>query len=148
MKNIYGEFERVKTPEELMDFMNKYITYGLVVDGKAYTGADEDKFEEACKNKWRLAIDDELVSLGYGHCFDQVELERYWFKSHGYEVRTFFIWFQLDYPNTYSMHTYLVYQDGGLWKWFEHSDYHNRGIYTFKTLDKAVSYQRNKHIES
>lgn len=144
---MYEEYTKVQSPEELMDFMNKYITYGLVDNGEVYTGANPDKFEWACKNRWHLAIKDELARSGYGHCFDQVELERDWFQKHGYEIKSFFIWFQLDYPNNYTMHTYLVYKDGDLWKLFEHSDYLNRGIRAFNSLEEAVNFQKNNHIK-
>ncbi len=142
------KYEDIKTPEELAEFMNNNINYGFVDDnGKVYDSSNEEEFEEGCKTKWKLSSPKRLIEVGYGNCFDQVELERDWFTRNGYEVKTYFILFELDYENTYSMHTYLVYKDKDGYFYFEHSDATNRGIYKFNSYNSAIKYQKNNHIE-
>lgn len=140
--------EKINTPEELMAYMNENILYGFVDSkGKIYTPSDEKKFQNGCRNIWKLSSPERLKKVRYGHCWDQVEFEREWFLNHGYECKTFYIWFELDYDNPYSTHTYLIYKEDGKYKLFEHSDYQNRGIYEFDCYIEAVNYQKQKFIE-
>ena len=152
--NIKEEYEKVNTPEELMDFMNKYIKYGFHgTDGVDYTNdgtiEGNEKFQTASQLVYGLASPDYLLKYGLGHCWDQVELERDWFLRHNYEFKTIFIWFEFNYANNYSTHTYLIYKDkeNNEYCLFEHADYENRGIHRFKTYSDAVKWQKDRHIE-
>ena len=143
------EYDKVNTPEELLDFMNKYIKYGLKDDDDNIYNWDQDKFQEACQTKWRLRDELDIVRNGYGHCWDQTEIERGWFKRHNYEYKTLFIIFLLDNDNPYVCHTYLIYKDkqDNKWCWFEHADLNNRGIHKYDTMEEAVLAQKEKYIE-
>ena len=146
---ILMKYEEIKTPEELLKFMDEHITYGFVDDrGKVYTGENEDEFEEGCQTTWRLSSPERLLKVGYGHCFDQVEFERYWFLNNGYSVQSYFIWYELPYENPYSMHTYLIYEKDHQYYLFEHSDGENRGISAFSSLKDAIFYQKQNHIRT
>lgn len=142
------KYEDIKTPEELLEFMNKNIHYGFVDEnGIIYDGKNNEIFQIGCQSKWRLSSPERLLKVKYGHCWDQVELERDWFKKHGYEYKTIYIWFLFDYYNSYTTHTYLIYKDNDKWKLFEHSDFENRGIHTFNTMKDAIKFQMEKYIE-
>ena len=42
----------------------------------------------------------------------------------------------------------LVFKDkDNTWCWFENSDYQNRGIHVFNTLDELIKHQQEKYIE-
>jgi len=141
------KYEEVQTPRELLKFMNENIKYGLVTkEGKIYDDGTKEEWKEACLNFWRLSSPEELIKNGYGHCWDQVELERDWFLKHDYECKTFYIWVELPYNNPYYTHTYLVYKDQDKWCYFEHPDSEQRGIHEFDSLEEAVEYQKNIHI--
>lgn len=141
------KYEDIKTPDELRAFMGKNIQYGFVgKDGLVHR--EEDDFENTVFTEWRLASPEDLIKDKYGHCFDQVELERDWLSSHGYECKTFMIIFELPYDNNFSMHTYLVYFDNGEWKYIEHADGLFRGEYVFPTLEDAIRYQKKHHINA
>ncbi len=142
------KYEDIKTPEQLLKYMDENIKYGFVdVNGKAYGPWDNQEFQEGCQTKWHLSSPERLRKVGYGHCFDQVELERNWFKTHNYNFKTFYIWFEFPYKNSYSTHTYLVYEEDGKYNYFENSDFNNRGIQEFTSYEDAIRYQREKHIE-
>ncbi len=142
------EYIDVKTPEQLLKYMEENIKYGFVdYNRNVYIPRNNNKFQEACKTKWRLSSPNRLIDVKYGHCFDQVELERDWFEKHGYHFKTLYIWFEFPYNNSYSTHTYLVFKDGGRYYYFEHSDFNNRGIHEFASYEDAINYQREKHIE-
>lgn len=141
------KYEDVKTPTQLLKYMDENIKYGFVDDdGQEHTPSNNN-FQEECKKKWRLSSPERLIKVKYGHCWDQVELEREWFEDNGYIVHTFYIWFELPYNNSYSTHTYLIFEMDGKYHYFEHSDFSNKGIHTFLTLKDAINYQRQKHIE-
>ena len=143
------EYDKVNTPEELLEFMDKYIKYGIKDDDGNIYDWDQDNFQEACQTKWRLRDELDIVRNGYGHCWDQTEIERGWFKRHNYEYKTLFVIFLLDNVNPYVCHTYLIYKDkqDNKWCWFEHADFNNRGIHKYDTMEEAMLAQREKHIE-
>ncbi|MBP3634906.1 MAG: hypothetical protein J6J17_00400 [Bacilli bacterium] len=142
------KYNDVKTPEQLLKYMDDNIKYGFVDDSeKEYVPWNNREFQEGCQTKWHLSSPERLIKVGYGHCWDQVELERDWFKTHNYNFKTFFIWFELPYDNSYLTHTYLVFENNGKYYYFEHSDFNNRGIYEFETYQDAINYQKEKHIE-
>lgn len=141
------DYKDIKTPEDLLRFMN-IIEYGFMdEDGIRYGSWDEDAFENNVTTKWRLSSPERLVDVKLGHCFDQVEFERDWFKKNGYNYKTYYIMFLFDEPNEYTTHTFLIYEDSGLWKLFEHSDYFNRGIHKFESLNEALEFEVRHHIE-
>ena len=140
--------DAIKTPEELMEYLNENFEYG-VLDNKRnkYTNSDTDEFQNVCNNDWKLRTVNEMLNDGVGHCYDQVEIERFWFESRGYLVKTFWVCaFQQGIDNSGFSHSYLIYKENGLWKLFEHSDYFNRGIYTFKSIKDAILWQAKNQI--
>ena len=149
--NLKKEYEKVNTPEELLIFMDN-IKYGIHgKDNINYKPGDTKEeniiFQNACQNVYGLASPEYILKFGIGHCWDQVELERDWFTKHNYEFKTIFIWFEFDYENNYSTHTYLIYKDNNDYCYFEHADYNNKGIHRFKSYEDAIKYQYNKHID-
>lgn len=123
------KYESIKTPEQLLTYMNENIQYGFLdSQAKVYENSNSKEFQNGCRIKWRLSSPTRLLQVKRGNCFDQVELERDWFLKNGYNVKTFYIWFELPYDNTYSIHTYLAFFDKGKWFYFEHSDYRKREI--------------------
>ena len=146
--NKLEKYNNIKTPEELYEFMESYIKYGIEIDGKVYEWGKDD-FQKACEEKWRLKSSLDIIKSGYGHCWDQTEIERDWFKKHNYEYKTLFIIFLIENNNPYVCHTYLIYKDkkDNKWCWFEHADYNNKGIHKFNTMEEAILAQKEKHIE-
>ncbi len=143
------KYKDVKTPEQLLKYMDENIKYGFVDDNvKVYGTWDIQEFQEGCHTKWRLSSPERLIKVGYGHCYDQVELQRDWFKKHNYKFKTFYIMFVLPYDNTYSTHTYLVFENEGKYYYFEHSDSNNKGIHEFESYEDAINYQMKKYIEN
>lgn len=142
-------YEDIKTPYELLEFMKKNINYGFVdEDEKIYSPEiDEQEFESAVINKWKLSNIKHLLKYGYGHCWDCVELERDWFNKHNFIYKTFYIWFELPYSNEFSTHTYLIFEDNNKFYYFEYSDFNNRGIHEFNSLESLIEYQKEKFIK-
>lgn len=138
------KYEEIKTPEELLEWM-KNITYGYQGKTKLHT-YDEKDFNEVWFEEYILEEPLELIKTKIGNCWDQTELERYWFETHNYKVKTIYEMVNLPYENPYPTHSFLIYQDkDNNWNWFENSDFNNRGIHTKKTEKELIEYQLNKY---
>lgn len=143
LKELYAQ---IKTPEELLEFMSKYIKFGFYgINKRLYDTSDLDAFTMGL-SYWNLSDTDDTLTNGYGNLFDQVELERDWFIKNGYECKVFYIGFIMDKSNSLPNHAYLVYKDSNKWKWFEVIDKANYGIHDFTLLDMLVAYQMNDLI--
>lgn len=144
------DLDNIKSPEELYQYMDNNIKYGLTIDNKVYEWDLNGEFQYICQTKWRLQSSDELIKTGYGHCWDQVELERDWFQINNYEYKTFFICFLFDYDNTYPTHSYLIYKDKtkNRYYYFEHADSNNKGIFEFDSYEEAIKYQLEKYLKN
>ena len=138
----------IKTPEELLKFMSENIRYGyLGKNGKVYQQEDED-FDSSWYDQYVLENKDDILKNLCGNCFDQVELERYWFLENGYTIKTIYEMVKLDYDNKYPTHSFLVYNDNNSWYWFENADSNNRGIHRFNTFEELISFQYKKYVEN
>ncbi len=139
---------KIKTPQELYDFMSKNINYGyLGKNGRVYHIEDDD-FDSKWYDEYVLESPKELSKSLYGNCWDQVEFEREWFLSNNYEIKTIFEMVSLEYKNDYPSHSFLIYKDkNNNWNWFENADFDNRGIHSFKSLEQLIEYQYNKYLE-
>ena len=141
-----NSMDDIQTPEELLNFMSNKINYGyLGKNGRVYHYNDSD-FNLDWYEQYILENKDDILKNLYGNCWDQVELERNWFLKKGYEIKTFFEMVKLDYENEYPTHSFLVYRDNDCWYWFENSDFHNKGIHKFNTLEELLKYQYKKYV--
>lgn len=142
-------FKDIKTPEELMSYLDQNFKYGVIDNkGNEYYDSSSDDFQKICDTQWKMRSVEEMLREGVGHCYDQVEIEREWFTMMGFEIKTFWISaYQEEIENSGFSHTYLVYKDGEIWKLFEHSDFSNRGIYSFKNVKDAVKWQSDHQIK-
>ena len=143
---MIDKYNSIKTVDELYEFMDN-INYGYLSNsGRVYCFGDED-FDKNWKNEYILEDKDDLLKTGYGNCWDQVELERAWFKENNYEIKTIFEMVLLDYDNDYPSHTFLVFKDGESWCWFEHADYDNRGIHKYDSFEELIKDQYSKYLK-
>ena len=146
MKSLVEKYQNITTPKELLKFMNQYFSYGyLSKDGRVFVPTDTD-FNGSWYLNYQLQSVNDILQTRVGNCFDMVEFEREWFSNHGYQIKTFFVMVLLDYNNSYSMHTFLIYQENDSWFLFEFSDFMHRGIFKFSTLKELLKYQKNNYV--
>ncbi len=141
------KFSLIQTPQELLEYMKRNITYGFVgKNGKRYT----DRFSDDW-NDWYdecfVQSGEEVLNSRIGTCWDQVELERLWFEQKGFIIHTFFMLFEVNKENEYPTHTFLIYENDSKFYWFENSFESERGIHEFSSLDDAVERVKSKQIE-
>ena len=89
MKEAY---QKIKTPNELLMFMDK-INYGyLSKNNKVYLNNDGDWYLE-----YVLENTSDILTTMTGNCFDQTELERDWFTKNNYYV---FLFVEIQFLST------------------------------------------------
>ena len=115
--NYYNELE-------IMDLMNN-IEYGwLDKDKNKHSFADE-----SFSNNYILQSPNEVITNKIGVCWDQVELERYYFKENAWNIKTYFI---VHYDgDKCPTHTFLTYEKNNKFYWFEHSWERFKGIHEY-----------------
>lgn len=146
MKKLVEKYQSIGTPEELLEFMNQYFSYGYFgKDGRVFLPTDMD-FDDSWYLNYQLQNVDNILETRIGNCFDMVEFERAWFFSHGYQIKTFFEMVRVDYINSYPMHSFLVYQKDTSWFLFEFSDIKHRGIFKFFSLSELLECQCSNYV--
>ena len=132
--NYYNE-------NEIMDLM-KDIEYGWVDEQNNKYMKVDDSF----KDKYILQSPKDILKSKVGVCWDQVELERYFFKNYVPSVKTFFIVY--DDNDKCPTHTFLTFEENNKFYWFEHSWEIFRGIHEYASLNQLLLDIKNKFISS
>ena len=129
----------MKIAKEIMDKMNQ-IEYGWV-DKEGNPHIKLEGFTE----KYLLQKPEELIKSKLGVCWDQVELERYYFKEKGIDIKSYFI---VYYDNKrFPCHTFISFEDNNKFYWFEHAWEKHKGIKEFNTLEELLKEVKEKFIE-
>ena len=124
---------------EIMKLMNQ-IEYGWIdKDNIKY-----DTFDESFEKNYFLQSPKEMIHHKVGICWDQVELERYYFKNHHFKIQTFFI---VYYDDKCPTHTFLTYEKNGKFYWFEHSWEKYKGIHEYPNQEELFYDVNQKFIE-
>ena len=85
--------------EGVVELCHNYLRHNIKdvdIKGDIHNDVD-DKFSEF----YKLQSPDEVLKNKIGVCWDQVELERYWFKKHGYEIKTIYEMVKLNFKKKY-----------------------------------------------
>lgn len=128
----------INSPQYLLNFLVENMKYGFEYDGKIYTNADRDEWIK----HYKIKLGENLIRTGYGACFDFAEFQRQCFEKWGYEHECYFLRGYRDEQHkdlkALPFHTFLVYNDGNKWKWFEYSFRVFRGIHEYETKAQAI----------
>ena len=129
--NYYNELE-------IMELM-KDIEYGWIDKHNNKHNIVNDEYA----NNYILQSPNEVIKNKIGVCWDQVELERYYFK--GYQnIKTYFI---VHYDNDkYPTHTFLTIQKDNKYYWFEHAWAKWKGIHEYPSLEELLRDIKEKFI--
>ncbi|MBR5662054.1 MAG: hypothetical protein IKX00_00200 [Bacilli bacterium] len=139
ISNIKEFLNEIKTPNQLLNYMENNITYGFVGNnGKYYDNPDSDEW-----NDWYSVCyvqnAKQLLKSHIGICWDQVELEREWFSHNQFNYITIFIWFSVEHKNDYPTHSFLIYEDNNKWYWFENAFFDCTGIHEYNSKTDAIN---------
>ncbi|MEG1306079.1 MAG: ASCH domain-containing protein, partial [Bacilli bacterium] len=124
-------------PEEILEMMND-IEYGWMDKNKKKQYNINDKFSSL----YLLASPKETINNKVGVCFDQTEVERFYFKNSGYVFKTYFIIYYSQ--KVCPSHTFLVYEEDNNYYWFEHAWKEYIGIHKYSNIDDLLIDVRQK----
>ena len=131
--NYYNEFE-------IMDLM-KDIEYGWIDKNNN----KHSVVDETYSDNYILQSPNEVIKNKIGVCWDQVELERYYFKGNDWNVKTYFL---VHYDgDKCPTHTFLTFEKNKKYYWFEHSWERFRGIHEYQSLKELLFDIRDKFIK-
>lgn len=131
--NYYNEFE-------IMDLM-KDIEYGWIDKNNN----KHSVVDETYSDNYILRSPNEVIKNKIGVCWDQVELERYYFKGNDWNVKTYFL---VHYDgDKCPTHTFLTFEKNNKYYWFEHSWERFRGIHEYQSLKELLFDIRDKFIK-
>ena len=94
--------------------------YGLVdkSTGKLWRDTHKNTTKEDYENHWKLLSPDETVKYRCGICYDTVLVSKSVFDRLGIKYEMYFSYCNKGDGPT---HTFIIYQDGNVWKWMEGS---------------------------
>lgn len=128
---------------DLNKMLNQY-EYIIPNNGDIITQISEDSF-----NKYKLLSPDEFKKYKGGICWDYVVYEAYWFDKYFTNI-PYSVYFEvLDNKIDCPTHTFLIFEYGGKYYWFESSWKPMCGVYGgFDTEKDAVDYVMSKLNDS
>ena len=140
--NYYDDLEIMDLMEDIeYGWLDKYNKKHIIVD-------------ETFSSDYMLQSPSEIISNKLGVCWDQVELERYYFKGNDWDIKTYFI---VHYDgDRCPTHTFLTYKKNNKYYWFEHAWERFRGIHEYNSekdllldvRDKFINYELNNQYEN
>lgn len=132
----------IKTPEELLKWMD-CIRYGWIDNNYNVNGTGDDDDEMDFYKYYRLQSPSELIKSHVGVCWDQVELEREWFKKHN--IDHCIIYIEINNGEACPTHTFLLYNTENKVCWFEHSWGTFKGIHEYTSISNSIKDIISKH---
>ena len=114
----------IKSPEDLLAWLNKNITY-------------------ESKKKGYLRLPEQVIKDKKAHCWEACDLTHIVLTHLGYPVETLYI----DTRNCSVTHTAIIYTHNHKYYWFEWAWKKYEGIHEFKSFDDLIDYFRTCFIE-
>lgn len=132
------EFLSLKSPEELMDFMDKNVTYGWIDDNQGLHFNNLKHFRDI----YRTSSISEILDTGLGTCIEQGKLIHEFFEQRGIEHKLYCYRHYEDSKNEgrdIHMHCFVLFKSDDFWYHFEHSNTPKKGIHKYLDVDSAIN---------
>ena len=140
--------EDIKTPEDVLKFMNKNIKYGwLDINNEEHIGNMKN-----FRRIYRTSSLDEVLSHGMGCCIEQVYLMKYLLDKINVKNKMFCtrVYEGKDFNNLDEeehMHCFILYYTNNKVFQMEHPNWERIGIYEFKTEEEAIKKINDYYVE-
>lgn len=127
---------RIRRPEELMDYMDVCMNYGWI-DKFGHKHRDELKDFKAL---YKTNSIEQIMSSNLGTCIEQAKFQKYIFNRLGLNCKIFVErrYERADEKKGIKMHCLTVYENDGKWYYFEHCNSPVRGIKVYDSLDDFI----------
>lgn len=130
-------FYEIKTPEELMTFMNINIEYGWVDK----IGEKHLNNLKGFRENYRISSIDEMINTGLGTCIEQAKMIKDFFDRMGIENKLYChrsYETEENFNEEVRMHCFVLFNYNGSWYHFEHSNRPKRGIHKYESVESAI----------
>ena len=129
--------EQITNVMDLMNLLDTIENGWQDIDKNIYINT-----EKGFKKKYVLSNPEEVIESKVGNCYDQVELERSFFKSLGLKFNTYFMVYY-EAKKIYT-HAFLAYEEHEKFYWLEHAWEQNKGIHEYLSLYDLLKDVKNK----
>lgn len=140
--------DNIKTPEDILDFFKKNITYGWVdINGEKHVKEMKD-----FRKLYRTSSINETLQTGLGTCIEQVNLMKYLFDIINVHCRMFCtrIYESNDFNDFEAeehMHCFLLYYLNDKVYHLEHPNFEKIGIYEYDSEADAINNINDYYIK-
>lgn len=131
------DYDKIKTPKMLMNYMNAFIRYGWLDKNNIKHVNTLKDFRE----NYKISDIDKIFENNIGTCIEQVKFEKYWFDNNNIENKIFChrsYETEENFLKEVRIHCFLLYKHNNYWYHFEHSNIIKRGIHKYKTVNEAL----------
>ena len=131
------KYENIKTPQELMIFMNINIEYGWIDNKQNKHINSLDGFRE----NYKTMTIKEMIETGLGTCIDQAKMIKNTLERLGYETKIYChraYETEENFDKEVRMHCFVLFKYNNTWYHFEHSNRPKRGIHEYKSIEEAL----------
>lgn len=124
---------------EIMTLMDN-IEYGWLDQNNNQHNLIDNTYQD----NYILETPQEVMKNKIGVCWDQVELERYYLRTHDLNIKTYFlVYYDNDKCPT---HTFLTYEKDNKYYWMEHAWMKFKGIHEYSSKKELLTDVKNKFI--
>ena len=130
-------FDDLKTPNDLMDFMNINIEYGWVDK----QGNEHINNLKGFRENYRISSIDEMLETGLGTCIEQAKMIKCFFDKMGFENKLYChrsYETEENFDKDVRMHCFVLFKYNDNWYHFEHSNIPKRGIHKYESVESAI----------
>ena len=134
------KIENIKTPEEILEYMNDNITYGWIdINGEKHI-----KTMKEFRKLYRTMSLDDTIKYGLGTCIEQVNLMHHLLNKLNIPNKMFCtrIYEGKDFNNLEAeehMHCFVLYYLDGVVYQIEHPNWEKIGIYKYNNELEAIN---------
>lgn len=140
--NLKEQFLKIKSPNELMNFLDGNISYGWIDFNNRI---HYDTLKEV-KEKYRTSSIEEVFNFGVVTCVEDAKLVKYFFDKIGIENKMFCYRLHKykDNDEKIKLHFFVVFKQKECWYHFEHSMTPIKGIRKYESLEEALDWITGK----
>ena len=141
------KIEDIKTPKDILDFMNEHIKYGWIdINGEEHIGN-----MKGFRSLYRTSSVEETLNHGIGTCIEQVNLMSTLLTKLGIPNKMFCtrIYEGKDFNDMEEEHMHcfvLYYLDNKVYH-IEHPNWYKIGIYEYSSEEEAIKKINDYYIE-
>ncbi len=148
MNDFQSDISNIKTPEDVFNFMNKYIEYGWIdINGEKHIKTMKD-----FRKLYRTMSIDEIIKYRLGTCIEQVWFMHFLLNKINIKNKMFCC--RIFEPDEYNnleedehMHCFVLYYLNNKVYHMEHPNFERKGIYEYKNEKDALEAIVNYYIK-